>query len=113
MSQQRGSQNRELLVGLQRANAPSGLQPGGSSPSQRNPAIAPTFDVAADLSQHGHQAFDRVGAAERAPQLVRQAQADHGEHFIQPLVDRSRYARSIVIEPTRQIPENALGLLGG
>ena len=41
-------------------------------------------DDAADLPQHGHQALDRVGAAERAPQLIRQTQADHGEHFIQP-----------------------------
>ena len=78
MTQQRGPQNRKLLVGLQTAEALCGLQHGGSSPSQCHPRIAPTFDVAADLPQHSHQALDRVGAAERAPQLVRQAQADDG-----------------------------------
>jgi hypothetical protein len=82
MSQQLGPQNRELLVGLQTAEALLSLQHGGSSPSQGHPCIAPTFDVAADLPQHGHQAFDRVGTTERSAQLVRQAQTDHGEHFI-------------------------------
>ena len=92
-------------MGLQTAEALLGLQHGGSSPSQSHPCIAPTFDVVADLPQHGHQALDRVGSAERTPQLIGQTQADHGEHFIQPFVDRSRDARSMVIEPTRQAPE--------
>src|ERR1019366_7144320 len=113
MAQQGGSQDRELLVGLQAAEAGLGFQHGGSSPSQSHPRISPTFDVAADLPEDSHHALDRVGAAERAPQLVGQTQADHGEHFVQPFVDRSRDARGIVIEPTRQAPENPLGLLGG
>jgi hypothetical protein len=113
MAQQRGPQNRKLLVGLQTAEAPLGLQHGSCSPAQSHSRIAPTFDVATDLPQHGHQALDRVGAAERAPQFVRQTEADHGEHFIQPFVDRSRDAGGIVIEPTRQVPENPFGLLGG
>jgi hypothetical protein len=69
-------------VGLQAAEALLGLQHCGYSPSQSHPCIAPTFDIAADLPQHGHQTLDRVGAAERAPQFVRRAQADHGEHLV-------------------------------
>src|ERR1700751_5561107 len=70
MSQQGGPQNRKLLVGLQAAEALLGLQHCSCSPSQGHPCIAPTLDVAADLPQHGYQALDRVGAAERAPQLT-------------------------------------------
>jgi len=87
MSQQGGPENRKLLVGLQAAEALLGLQHCSCSPSQRHPCIAPTLDVAADLPQHGYQALDRVGAAERAPQLVGQTQADHSEHFIQAFKD--------------------------
>jgi len=50
-------------VGLQAAEALLGLQHCGYSPSQSHPCIAPTFDIAADLPQHGHQTLDRVGAA--------------------------------------------------
>jgi hypothetical protein len=71
------------FVGLQAAEALLGLQHCGYSPSQSHPCIAPTFDIAADLPQHGHQTLDRVGAAERAPQFVRRAQADHGEHLVE------------------------------
>ena len=88
MAQQRGSQNRKLLVGLQTAEAFFGFQHCGSGPSQRHPCITPTFDVAADLPQHGHQALDRVGAAKRAPKFRRQTQTDHGEHFVQTFEDR-------------------------
>src|SRR4029450_3759002 len=82
-------------------------------PTALHSCTAPAFDVAANLPQHGDQALDRVGATERAAQLVRQAQPDHGEHFIEPFEDRSRDARSIVIEPPRQVLKNTLGLLGG
>ena len=101
------------LMDLQTAEAFLGLQHCGSSPSQRHACVAPTFDVAADRPQHGHQTLDRIGAAKRAPQLIRQADADHGEHFVQSFEDRSRDARGIMIEPTRQVPENPLSLLGG
>ena len=112
MAQQRGSQNRKLLVGLQTAEAFFGFQHCGSGPSQRHPCITPTFDVAADLPQHGHQALDRVGAAKRAPKFRRQTQTDHGEHFVQTFEDRSRDARGIVIEPARQVLENPFRLFG-
>src|SRR5438093_4447969 len=113
MALQRGPQNRKLLVGLQTAEAFLGLQHCSCRPSQGHSCIAPAFDVAANLPQHGNQALDRVGATERAAQLLRQAQPDHGEHFIEPFEDRSRDARSIVIEPPRQVLKNTLGLLGG
>ena len=113
MAQQRGPQNRKLLVGLQTAEAFLGLQHCGSSPSQRHACVAPTFDVAADRPQHGHQTLDRIGAAKRAPQLIRQAEEDHGEHFVQSFENRSRDARGIMVEPTRQVPENPLSLLSG
>src|ERR1044072_6657481 len=112
MAQQRGSQNRELLVSLQTAEAFLGLQHCGSSPSQRHACVEPTFDVAADRPRKGHQTLDRIGAAKRAPQLITQADADHGEHFVQSFVDRSRDDRYIMIEPSRQVPENPLSLLG-
>src|SRR5450759_2416077 len=63
MAQQGGSQDRELLVGRQAAEAGLGFQHGGSSPSQSHPRISPTFDVAADLPEDSHHALDRVGAA--------------------------------------------------
>src|SRR5262245_36673493 len=103
MAQQRGSQKWKLFVSLQTAEALLGLQHGGCSPSQSHACIAPTFDIATDLPQHGHQALYGVGAAERAPQLVRQTETDHGEHFIEPFEDRSRDARGIMIEPPRQV----------
>ena len=52
MTQQRGPQNRKLLVGLQTTEALLGLQHGGCCPSQSHPCITPTFDVAANLPQH-------------------------------------------------------------
>jgi hypothetical protein len=80
MSQQCGSQNREPLVDLQTSETFLGFQHGWLSLSQRYSFIAPAFDVATDLPQHGHQALDRIGAAERAPQFVGQAEPDHGTH---------------------------------
>ena len=88
MAQQGGSQDREVLVGLQAAEGLFGLQHSGAGPSQGHPRIAPTFDVAADLPEDGHQALDGVGAAERASQWVGQTKADDGEHFVQAFVDR-------------------------
>ena len=83
MAQQRGSQDPEVLVGLQSAEGLFGLQHSGAGPSQGHPRIAPTFDVAADLPEDGHQALDSVGASERASQWDGQTKADDGEHFVQ------------------------------
>jgi hypothetical protein len=71
MSQQRGSQNRELLVGLQAAKALLGLQHCGSSPSQRHPRIAPTFDMIG--YNHGECPPDDV--------IVKTKNRESGVHF--------------------------------
>jgi hypothetical protein len=67
-------------VSLQTAEAFSASSIAGKS-------IPITFAVAADLPHHRHQALDRVGAPERAPQSIRQTEADNGEHFIQSFED--------------------------
>jgi hypothetical protein len=59
------------FIGLFRASAQSHPDPFSAAFITN---IAESSFRHAHLSQYGHQALDRVGAAERAPQLVRQAQ---------------------------------------
>ena len=68
MALQRGLQNRKLLVGLQTAKAFLGLQHCSCRPSQGHSCIAPAFDVAANVPQHGNQATADL-AADQAPSI--------------------------------------------
>lgn len=65
------------------------------------------------LRSTNHQTLDRIGAAKEAPQLIRQADADHGEHFVQSFRELKLRRQGTMIELTRQVPENPLILRGG
>ena len=57
-----------------------------------------TFDVAGDLAHRAERVLDDVGAGERAPEFVRQAEADDGEDLLQPLQDAARDARFLMLQ---------------
>ncbi len=78
-------EDRELAVGLEPAEGLLGLQHTRCGPPQRHLGIAPAPDVAADLSDRAQRVLDDVGAGERAPEFVRQAETDDGEDLVQPL----------------------------
>jgi hypothetical protein len=65
------------------------------------------------LRSTNHQTLDRIGAAKGAPQLNKQADADHGEHFAQSFRELKLRRQGTMIELTRQVPENPLILRGG
>ncbi len=50
--------------------------------------------VPGDLAHRAERVFDNVGAGERAPEFVRQAEADDGEDRVQPLQDAANGAQS-------------------
>ncbi len=70
------------------------------------------LDVAADASQGGHRVLDGTGADKGPPELVRQAEADHGEDFVEPFQYRSRHVGRVVLETPGQVLQEPLGLLG-
>ena len=60
--------------------------------------MSPAFDVAGDLAHRAERVLDDVGAGERAPEFVRQAEADDGEDLLQPLQDAARDARFLMLQ---------------
>ncbi len=55
-----------------------GFQHAGGGPTQRHLGRAPALDVAADQPDRADGVLDDVGAGERAPEFVRQAETDDG-----------------------------------
>ena len=79
------SEDGQLAIGLEATEGFLGLQQAGGGPSERHLGVSPAFDVAGDLAHRAERVLDDVGAGERAPEFVRQAEADDGEDLLQPL----------------------------
>ncbi len=57
----------ELPVGLEAAEAFLGFHHAGGGPAQGHLGVAPSLDVAADLSDRSQRVFNEIGAGERTP----------------------------------------------
>ena len=79
------SEYGQLTIGLEATEGLLGLQQAGGGPSERHLGVPPAFDVAGDLTHRAERVLDDVGAGKRAPEFVRQAEADDGEDLVQPL----------------------------
>ena len=89
----------------------SGPPEAGGGPSERHLGVSPAFDVAGDLAHRAERVLDDVGAGERAPEFVRQAEADDGEDLLQPLQDAARDARFLMLQTPDQVAQEPLGLV--
>ena len=92
------SEDGQLAIGLEATEGFLGLQQAGGGPSERHLGVSPAFDVAGDLAHRAERALDDVGAGERAPEFVRQAEADDGE-CIAARRRRELGRRALLIDP--------------
>ena len=92
------SEDGQLATGLEATEGFLGLQQAGGGPSERHLGVSPAFDVAGDLAHRAERVLYDVGAGERAPEFVRQAEADDGEDLVQPLQDAARDARFLMLQ---------------
>ena len=76
------SEDGQLAIGLEATECFLGLQQAGGGPSERHLGVSPAFDVAGDLAHRAERVLYDVGAGERAPEFVRQAEADDGEDLV-------------------------------
>ena len=105
------SEDGQLAIGLEATEGFLGLQQAGGGPSERHLGVSPAFDVAGDLAHRAERVLDDVGAGERAPEFVRQAEADDGEDLVQPLQDAARDARFLMLQTPGQVAQEPLGLV--
>ena len=89
-----------------------GFQEAGGGPSQGHLGVAPALDIVLHHPDRSQGILDGVGAGQGAPELGRQAQADHGEDLIQALQDGSRNAGGLGLQAARQVLHEAFGFLG-
>ena len=99
------SEDGQLAIGLEATEGFLGLQQAGGGPSERHLGVSPAFDVAGDLAHRAERVLDDVGAGERAPEFVRQAEADDGEDLLQPLQDAARDARFLMLQTPGQVAQ--------
>ena len=92
------SEDGQLAIGLEAMEGFLGLQQASGGPSERHLGVSPAFDVAGDLAHRAERVLYDVGAGERAPEFVRQAEADDGEDLVQPLQDAARDARFLMLQ---------------
>ena len=81
-------------------------------PAQRHRGRSPSLHVAADATHGAHDILHDVGAGERPTKFFRQAEPRDGEDFVEALQNARRYARRIVFQPSREIADQLLGLVG-
>ena len=105
------SEDGQLAIGLEATEGFLGLQQAGGGPSERHLGVSPAFDVAGDLAHRAERVLDDVGAGERAPEFVRQAEADDGEDLVQPLQDAARDARFLMLQTPGQVAQQPFGLV--
>ena len=105
------SEDGQLAICLEATEGFLGLQQAGGGPSERHLGASPAFDVAGDLAHRAERVLDDVGAGERAPEFVRQAEADDGEDLLQPLQDAARDARFLMLQTPDQVAQEPLGLV--
>ena len=73
--------------------------------------VAGRTRVAGGLAHRAERVLYDVGAGERAPEFVRQAEADDGEDLVQPLQDAARDARFLMLQTPDQVAQEPLGLV--
>ena len=105
------SEDGQLATGLEATEGFLGLQQAGGGPSERHLGVSPAFDVAGGLAHRAERVLYDVGAGERAPEFVRQAEADDGEDLVQPLQDAARDARFLMLQTPDQVAQEPLGLV--
>ena len=105
------SEDGQLTIGLEATEGLLGLQQAGGGPSERHLGVPPAFDVAGDLTHRAERVLDDVGAGKRAPEFVRQAEADDGEDLVQPLQDAARDARFLMLQTPGQVAQQPFGLV--
>jgi hypothetical protein len=103
VSYQRGSEDRQVLVGFQSTEAFDRFQHAGGRPAQCHRSIAPALHVATDAAHGAHHVLDRVGAGQRAPQWHRQLEADDGQYLVEPFENAGSDARRLLVEPAGEI----------
>lgn len=74
-SSEGAAENRQRPVGLEPSAGLLSLDHSGGGPAERHLGIAPSFDVARDLTNGPERVLDDVGAGERALELGRQVAA--------------------------------------
>src|SRR6478672_8694359 len=112
MCLQSGTECRKLLVRLQSSEAFCGFLHSRRGPAQGRRGRSPSLHVAADATHGTHDVLHDVGACERSAKLLWQAEPRDGEDFVEALQDAPRHARRIVFQPTREIADQLLGLVG-
>ncbi len=83
----------------------------GGDPAERHLGIAPALDVVADLSNRSQRVLDHVGAGERAPEFMGQAETDDGEDFVQALENAPRDPRFLLLQTPGQVAQQPFGLV--
>ena len=106
------SEDGQLSIGLEATEGLLGLQQAGGGPSERHLGVPPAFDVAGDLAHRAKGVLDDVGAGERAPELLRQAEADNGEDLLQALQDRAGHAWLDLLQAPGEVAQEPFGLVG-
>ena len=105
VSCQRGSENRQVLMGSQSTEALGRFQHSGGRPAQRHRGIAPALHVATNATHCPHDVLDRVGAGERAPQRRWQFEASDGQHLVKPFEKAGGDTRRLLLEPAGEIAQ--------
>ena len=72
-------------------------------------AATPAFHVTLHMTRPADQALDRVGRGERLAEAIGQPEGDHGEGLVESFADASRGTRVPILEPPRQILQQAPG----
>src|SRR3954468_16610455 len=111
-SQQGVSELWQLLVRLQPPKALAGLHHAGGRPAQGHRGIAPALHIPGDLADRAVHRLDDVGAGQRAPQVLGQAEPNHTQDFFQPLQDGGRDAGPVLLQAPGQVPDQPLGFGG-
>ena len=112
MCLQSGTECRKLFVRLQSSEAFCCFLHSRRGPAQRHRGRSPSLHVAADAAHGAHDVLDDVGAGERAAKFLRQAEPRDGENFVEALQNACRYARRVVFQPSCEIADQLLGLVG-
>ena len=69
MSCKRSFENGQVLVGFQSTEAFGCLHHAGGGPAQRHCGVSPSLHVATDATHSPQHVLDRIGAADRVPEL--------------------------------------------
>ena len=85
---ERGAQRGQVQVAVDAAELAAGFDHSGGAPAQCHVAVLPVLHVHRVVAGDGDHRLDAVGAAQRAGQGRRHAQAQHGQRLGQALAQR-------------------------